>query len=102
MGKGEGGGDPTVGVDHMAGDSTIVDAVNGVTNQIVGGNKNTGHEEYGSGDSVVTPENSIVDIGLLVQIAHLDKAGHGRHHREHRHLESLCVLRFSSKIQKSK
>lgn len=57
-----------------------------LTDQIVGGHDDATHEEYGTGDAIVAPENHVVDDRLFDQVAHLHKTGHGRDQPEKRHL----------------
>jgi len=61
-----------------------------LTYQIIGRYNNTAKKHDGRGDSVVRPEDHIVDDGLVDQVSHLDEAGDRRHQAEHCHFRSIC------------
>jgi len=61
-----------------------------LTYQIIGRYDNTAEKHDGRGDSIVRPEDHIVDDGLVDQVSHLDEAGDRRHQAKHCHFCSIC------------
>jgi len=71
------------GEKHIAHDGIL-------TYQVIGRYDNTAKKHDGRGDSVMRPEDHIVDHGLVDQVSHLDEAGDRRHQAEHCHFRSIC------------
>lgn len=102
--QGERRGDPAVGVYDVIVDAPVVDTLDGLADQVVGGNDDAGEKEDGGRDPVVGPEHHVVNIRLVDEVADLDKARNGGHHSKYRHLDSkiknnrynitLCAMIF--------
>lgn len=56
-----------------------------LTDEIVGRDNDTAHEEYSTSYTVMAPEDHVVDDRLVDQVSHFDEARDGGHHPEDRH-----------------
>lgn len=61
-----------------------------LTYQVIGGDDDAANEQNGRRDSIVRPEDHVVDDSLVDQVSHLHKAGDRRHQAENRHFRSVC------------
>jgi len=68
---GEGGHDPTIGIENIAGNIST-DAVNGLSNQIVGSHQNGGEKQNGCTGPVVELEKGRVNVRFVSLVTGLD------------------------------
>lgn len=57
-----------------------------LTYEVIGGHDDATGEENRGGDSVMSPEDHVIDYRLVHEVSHLDEPGYSRHQAEHRHL----------------
>lgn len=61
-----------------------------LTYQVIGGDDDATGEKNSRRDSVVRPEDHVVDDRLVDQVSHLDEPGDRRDQAKHGHFRSIC------------
>lgn len=71
-----------------------------LTYQIIGRDDDATGEQNSAGDSVVRPEDHVIDDRLVHQVSYLDEPGHRRDQPKHRHCSprSTCSWKRSNHI----
>ena len=81
--------DPAEGLEHVSGDD-VAHAVDGLPDEIVGGDEEAADEAEGGGGAVVQLEERRVDVRLAAAVADLDHARHGHQEAHDRHGEAVA------------